>query len=52
MKDILEDVKHEMADVVKLNIFVKNISDIDTISEVLKTFFPKFNSGRKNCSSC
>ena len=40
MKNILENVEHEMADVVKLNIFVKNISDVNTISEVLKTFFP------------
>ncbi len=41
MKAILEDVEHDLADVVKLNIFVKNIVDVDAVSEVLKTFFPK-----------
>jgi len=40
IKAIIESIDHVMADVVKVNIFVKNIADIDGVDEVYKTFFP------------
>lgn len=40
IKAILESVDHIMDDVVKVNIFLKNIADIDAVDEVYKTFFP------------
>jgi len=40
IRAILESINHVMDDVVKVNIFLKNIEDIDTVEEVYKTFFP------------
>ena len=40
IKTILESINHVMDDVVKVNIFLKNIEDIDVVDEVYKTFFP------------
>jgi reactive intermediate/imine deaminase len=40
IKAIVESVDHVMADVVKINIFLKNIVDIDAVDEVYTTFFP------------
>lgn len=40
IKEIIESVDHVMADVVKVNIFVKNIADLDAVNEAYKTFFP------------
>ncbi len=40
IKAIVESIDHVMDDVVKINVFVKNISDIDAIDEVYATFFP------------
>ncbi len=40
IKAILESVDHVMDDIVKINLFLKNIADIDAIDEVYKTFFP------------
>ena len=40
IKAILESIDHAMDDVVKVNIFLKNIADIDAVDEVYKTFFP------------
>jgi reactive intermediate/imine deaminase len=40
IKAIVENVDHVMDDVVKVNIFLKNIADIDVVDEVYKTFFP------------
>ena len=39
IKAIVESVDHVMDDVVKLNIQVKNISDIDAVNDVCATFF-------------
>ncbi|PSU45193.1 reactive intermediate/imine deaminase [Photobacterium frigidiphilum] len=39
IKAIVESIGHVMDDVVKLNIFVKNISDIEAIDEIYTTFF-------------
>ncbi|WP_246074145.1 RidA family protein [Flavobacterium daemonense] len=38
---IVESIGHVMDDAVKLTVFVKNISDIEAIEEVYKTFFKK-----------
>ncbi len=40
IKAIIESVDHVMEDVVKVNIFLKNIEDIDAVDEMYKTFFP------------
>lgn len=40
IKAIVESVDHAMDDVVKVNIFLKNIADIDAVDEVYATFFP------------
>jgi len=37
---IIESVDHVMEDVVKVNIFLKNIEDIDAVDEIYTTFFP------------
>ncbi|MCS0351217.1 Rid family detoxifying hydrolase [Vibrio ordalii] len=39
IQSIVESIGHVMDDVVKMNIFVKNISDIDAIKKVYSTFF-------------
>ncbi|MGC7893202.1 Rid family detoxifying hydrolase [Vibrio anguillarum] len=39
IQSIVESIGHVMDDVVKINIFVKNISDIDAIKKVYPTFF-------------
>lgn len=40
IKAIIESVDHTMDDVVKVNIFLKNITDIDAVNETYTTFFP------------
>jgi reactive intermediate/imine deaminase len=40
IKAIIESVDHVMGDVVKVNIFLKNIADIEAVDEVYTTFFP------------
>ena len=40
IKAIVESIGHVMDDVVKVNIFLKNISDINAMDEVYKEFFP------------
>lgn len=40
IKAIIESVDHVMDDVVKVNVFLKNIEDIDVVNEVYATFFP------------
>lgn len=40
IKAILESVDHVMDDVVKVNIFLENIADIEAVDEVYRTFFP------------
>ncbi|SNR74812.1 RidA family protein [Flavobacterium sp. ov086] len=41
IKAILESISHGMEDVVKVNIFLKNITDSDLVDEVYTKFFPK-----------
>jgi len=40
IKAIVESVDHVMDDVVKINIFLRSIADIDAVDEVYTTFFP------------
>ncbi|MGX7263420.1 RidA family protein [Enterococcus crotali] len=40
IKAIIESVDHVLADVVKVNIFVKNIADMAVVDEVYARFFP------------
>ncbi|KAB2334652.1 reactive intermediate/imine deaminase [Cytobacillus depressus] len=40
IKAIVESIDHVMDDVVKVNIYLKNIADIDALNEAYKTFFP------------
>ncbi len=40
IKTIVESIDHSMDDIVKINIFLKNIGDIAAVDEVYKTFFP------------
>lgn len=40
IKAIVECIDHAMADVVKVNIYLKNINDIAAVDEVYSTFFP------------
>lgn len=47
IKTIIESVDHVMDDVVKVNIFLKNIADIDAMDEAYKTFFPKGTPARR-----
>ena len=42
IKAIVESIDHVMDDVVRINIFLKNISDIDAVDEVYATFFPSY----------
>ncbi|MBF9018777.1 MULTISPECIES: RidA family protein [unclassified Oceanispirochaeta] len=42
IKAIVESVDHVMDDVVKITIFLKNISDIDAVDEVYTEFFPGY----------
>ncbi len=39
IKAIVESIDHKMADVVKVNVFLKNIADIPAFDEVYSTFF-------------
>lgn len=41
IKNILENINHKMDDIVKLNIFVKDIKNINVISKIIPTFFSK-----------
>lgn len=39
IKTILESIGHSMADVVKINVFLKNIADMAAVSELCSTYF-------------
>ncbi len=41
IKAIVESIGHIMDDVVKINVFLKNISDLEAVNEVYATFFHK-----------
>lgn len=46
IKAILESINHDMSDIVKTTIFLKNIADIDAVNEVCTTFFPSYVPAR------
>ncbi|MBO0441455.1 RidA family protein [Candidatus Enterococcus ikei] len=47
IKAIIESVDHVLADVVKVNIFVKNIEDMAAVDEVYAKFFPDGDPARR-----
>ena len=47
IKAIVESIDHVMEDVVKVNIFVKNIADMDAVDEAYKAFFPGGTPARR-----
>ena len=40
IKSIVESINHGMHDVVRINVYLKNITDLDAVDEVYTTFFP------------
>ena len=42
IKAVLESINHVMDDIVRITVFVKNISDTDAVDTVFKTFFPSY----------
>ncbi len=42
IKAILESINHAMEDVVRITVFVRNISDIEAVDAVFRTFFPGY----------
>ena len=40
IKEIIESIDHKMSDIVKVNIFLKNIEDLDSVNEIYSKFFP------------
>lgn len=42
IKTILESIGHVMSDVVRITVFVKNVSDIDSAHGIYKLFFPAY----------
>lgn len=42
VKAILESIDHSMDDIVKINIFLKNLSDIEAVTEAYSAFFPGY----------
>lgn len=40
IKAIVESIDHTITDIVKINIFLKNIADTDVVDEVFASFFP------------
>lgn len=49
IKAILESVDVPFDDIVKINIFVTNLSDVDAVNEVYTTFFPDSAIARAAC---
>lgn len=52
IKAIIESIDHLMDDVVKVNIFLRNIEDIDAVDEVYSTFFPSGVPARRTIGVC
>ena len=42
IKTIVESIDHVMDDVVRITVFLENISDLDAVDEVQATFFPGY----------
>jgi len=50
IKAIVESIGHVMDDVIKITIFLKNISDIDAVNEVYTSFFQSYLPTRTICA--
>jgi len=46
IKAILESINHDMRDIVKTTIFLKNIADVEAVNEVCAKFFPSYVPAR------
>ncbi|QUM78888.1 reactive intermediate/imine deaminase [Moritella sp. 5] len=46
IKAILESINHDMSDIVKTTIFLKNIADVEAVNEVCAKFFPSYVPAR------
>ncbi|MCD9516273.1 RidA family protein [Photobacterium carnosum] len=42
IKAIVESIDHAMHDVIKINVYLKNIKDLDIVDDVYATFFPRY----------
>jgi reactive intermediate/imine deaminase len=47
IKAIVESIGHVMEDIVKVNIFLKNIEDMNAVDEAYATFFPSYVPARR-----
>jgi reactive intermediate/imine deaminase len=47
IKVIVESIDHKLEDVVKVNIFLKNIADMEAVDEVYTNFFPSGTPARR-----
>ncbi|MGI5825582.1 MAG: RidA family protein [Bacillota bacterium] len=47
IKAIVESVDHVMEEVVKINIFLKDMADLDAVNEAYKAFFPNYVPARR-----
>lgn len=47
IKAIVESIDHKMEDIVKVNIYLKNIADIDAMNEAYQVFFPTGTPARR-----
>ncbi|MHC5227764.1 RidA family protein [Enterococcus sp. LJL99] len=47
IQSIIESIDHKIEDTVKVNIFLKNIADIDAVDEVYAKFFPQGTPARR-----
>ncbi|MGO1923501.1 MAG: Rid family hydrolase [Jeotgalicoccus sp.] len=47
IKAVIESVDHVMEDMVKVNIFVKDLADMDAVNEVYAEFFPECTPARR-----
>lgn len=47
IKTIIEHIDHSLEDVVKVNVYLKNMCDLDTFNEVYTKFFPNGTPARR-----
>ena len=47
IKAIIESVDHVMEDTVKVNLYLKNLADLDAVNEVYTTVFPEGTPARR-----
>lgn len=47
LKSIVESIDHKLEDTVKVNVFLKNISDLSAVDEAYQAFFPEGTPARR-----